>query len=74
MYYPPGRSTSYVGCFSFLLVPFLICFAGYITHIVHLIGAAAESGSAIALLLIGLFFFPVGVVHGWSVWFGWYWI
>ena len=48
------------------LIPLSI--AGLITHIWVCI--AANSASYVALLLVGLAFFPVGIVHGWGVWFG----
>ena len=31
------------------------------------IGRAEETGSAIALLVVGLFFFPIGWLHGVSI-------
>ena len=38
-----------------------------IVHIVWCIQMAAETGSAIALLIVGLLFFPVGWIHGMSI-------
>ena len=48
--------------------------AAFVTHVVWSINAAAETGSAIALLIIGVFIPPVGVVHGVAIWFGYSWI
>ena len=35
-----------------------------ITHIVWCIQMASETGSAIALLIVGLLLYPVGWIHG----------
>tara|TARA_R110000787_G_scaffold119104_3_gene230020 strand:+ start:200 stop:400 length:201 start_codon:yes stop_codon:yes gene_type:complete len=53
---------------------FLVPAAALITHVVFCIKAAAYTGSAIALLIAGLFVFPVGIVHGVSLWLGFTWI
>ena len=45
-----------------------------ITHIVWCINAASETGSAIALLIVGLIIPPVGWIHGISLWLGFTWI
>lgn len=45
-----------------------------ITHVVWCIQHAAETGSAIALLIVGLVIAPVGWVHGVCLWFGFSWI
>lgn len=45
-----------------------------IYHVVWCIEAAAETGSAIALLIAGLMFPPLGWVHGVSLLFGATWI
>ena len=39
-------------------------------HVVWCIQMAAETGSAIALLIVGLLLFPVGWVHGMSILLG----
>jgi hypothetical protein len=46
----------------------------YVTHIVWCIGKAGETGSAIALLLVGMVIAPVGWLHGLCLWAGWSWI
>lgn len=60
----------------FVPVATIICISviALITHIVWCIGAAAATGSAIALLVLGLFFFPIGILHGVSLWIGYTWI
>lgn len=40
-------------------------FAAWLTHVVVTIKAGAY-----LLLLVGAFFFPVGVIHGLMIWFG----
>lgn len=47
------------------LAIWLACIAAWITHVVVCIKAAAW-----ILLLFGCFIFPVGVIHGFGVWFG----
>ena len=49
-------------------------FLAWVTHIIFCIEAAAYTGSAIALLIVGLVIFPVGVVHGIAIWFGFTWV
>lgn len=49
-------------------------FAPLINHVVFCIQKADETGSAIALLLVGIAFFPVGWAHGISAFFGYGWI
>lgn len=57
------------------VVAFVIAnFAALINHIVWCINAASETGSAIAMLIVGLLIPPIGVVHGWALWFGYTWI
>ena len=48
----------------------LVALAPMIKHILWCIGAAAESGSAIALLIVGLIIPPVGWIHGVSLFLG----
>ena len=48
-------------------------FAAWVTHIVICVKAAAYTGSAIAVLILGLVLFPIGVVHGFLSWFGFSW-
>ena len=49
-------------------------FAPMINHIVWCIDKASETGSAIALLIVGVVIPPVGWVHGVSLFFGATWI
>lgn len=53
---------------------FALIFGPFITHIVWCINAASETGSAIALLIVGIVIPPVGWVHGVALWFGFTWI
>jgi hypothetical protein len=53
---------------------FAVLAAAWITHIVVCIKMAAVTGSAIALLLVGFFVFPVGIIHGICIWFGFSWM
>lgn len=46
----------------------------YVTHIVWCIREASETGSAIALLLVGMVIAPVGWLHGLCLWAGVTWI
>lgn len=52
----------------------LSCLAAWVTHIIVAIGALIGSTSvSIAygiLLAVGVFMPPVGVIHGFGVWFG----
>jgi|JI6StandDraft_1071083.scaffolds.fasta_scaffold516512_2 hypothetical protein len=47
----------------------LAIIAGWITHIV-----VAISAKAWLFMIVGALIFPVAVVHGWSVWFGFNWL
>lgn len=44
---------------------FIASFIAWITHVVVCIKAASW-----ILLIIGAFFFPIGIIHGFGVWFG----
>ncbi|MCY3626276.1 MAG: hypothetical protein OXG88_01360 [Gammaproteobacteria bacterium] len=48
----------------------LVALAPMIRHILWCIGAAADSGSAIALLIVGLIIPPIGWIHGVSLLLG----
>lgn len=52
----------------------VMLFGPWVTHIVWCIGKASETGSAIALLIVGALFAPIGWVHGICLWFGFTWI
>ncbi len=61
--------------FLLLILGFIsIVFAPLINHIVWCINAASETGSAIALLIVGILIPPVGWVHGVALWLGYTWI
>lgn len=49
-------------------------FAPFIYHVIWCIGMASETGSAIALLIVGLVVAPVGWVHGVALFLGYTWI
>ncbi len=49
-------------------------FGPYITHIVWCIDKASETGSAIALLIVGIVIAPVGWLHGVCVLLGFGWV
>lgn len=51
----------------FVLGIWLVAAAAWVTHVVTCIKA-----SAWILLLFGCFVFPVGVIHGWGVWLGFF--
>jgi Ca2+/Na+ antiporter len=53
-----------VGMFLLTLVSAI---PAWITHVVHCI-----SNSEFIFLLAGAIFFPIGIIHGWGLWFGWF--
>ena len=54
------------GCLAVfaVLIPFLVGFAGWVTHVVVCIKTAAWG-----FLVAGALFFPIGIVHGIGLWF-----
>jgi hypothetical protein len=46
----------------------LACFVAWVTHIIHCLIYAKY-----LLLIAGGFIFPVGVIHGFGIWFGVNW-
>lgn len=48
-----------------LVLFFIACFAAWLTHIIHCLLAAKY-----LLLIAGAFIAPVGVIHGFGIWFG----
>ncbi len=52
----------------------LVTLGPLIYHVVWSINTAAETGSAIALLIVGLLFPPLGWTHGVALLFGYTWI
>jgi hypothetical protein len=46
-------------------VMFILTLFAWITHVVVCIKTASW-----ILLIIGAFVFPIGVIHGWAIWFG----
>lgn len=63
-----------VGIIAFALTVIVAVLAPYVTHIVWCIQKADETGSAIALLIVGVVAAPVGWIHGVCIWFGFGWI
>ena len=59
---------------GFGLAVVVVILAPMINHIVWCIDKASETGSAIALLIVGIVVPPVGWVHGVSLFFGATWI
>ena len=49
-----------------------LCLAGMATHVWICIAEAFATNAVgwVALLLGGLAFFPIGIVHGWGAWVG----
>jgi len=51
----------------------LACIAGWITHVIWIITVLASTAGAtlgqVALGFLGAFTFPVGIIHGWILWF-----
>jgi hypothetical protein len=56
------------------ILALIAVFAPQINHVVWCIDAADKTGSAIALLIAGFVIFPVGWLHGISIWFGYPWL
>ena len=46
---------------------FLLCVAGWLTHVIHCLKTQEW-----ILLLVGALGAPIGVIHGWGLWFGWW--
>lgn len=59
-----GLSLGCMAAFFFLL---LSCFPAWITHVLNTI-----QDEQWVLLVVGALFWPVGVVHGWGIWFGFF--
>lgn len=51
-----------------------VIFAPIINHVVWCIGEADRTGSAIALLIVGLVITPISWIHGVCLWLGFTWI
>ena len=60
--------------FGFIAALAIVIIGPILTHVIWCINMAEETGSAIALLLVGLFIPPVGWFHGMSLWLGFTWI
>ena len=54
------------GIFAAILFGLLV-FAGWLTHVIVTIQAAAWG-----LLIAGAIMVPIGVIHGWGIWFGFF--
>lgn len=57
---------SLIGIFLWLAIA-LSTFAGWLTHIVY-----CFQNEKWLLLFAGALAAPVGVIHGWGLWFGWW--
>ena len=51
-----------------------VIFGPFIYHIIWCINMASETGSAIALLIVGVILPFIGWIHGVALLFGWTWI
>ena len=58
------------GCLLAFLLLAVVIVVPFVRHIVWCVQHAAETGSAIALLIVGLVIPPVGWLHGLSVLLG----
>lgn len=63
-----------VAGFGFIALLIISSIAAWVTHIIVAIGALV-GGTSVSigygiLLAVGVFMPPVGVIHGWGVWFG----
>lgn len=47
------------------ITAFLATFLGWLTHIF-----VCLKGGLYGFLIAGALFFPIGVIHGWGIWFG----
>ena len=54
------------GCLA-AVVFFVACVAGWLTHVIHCIRSEEW-----LLLIGGAIMAPIGVIHGWGLWFGWF--
>lgn len=51
---------------NFLGIAFaLACFAGWLTHVVTCL-----QDSLWGFLIAGALMFPIGIIHGWGIWLG----
>ena len=61
-----------LGILTVLLFP-LTMIPGWITHFVCTIGLLLEEGNTgieLGVFALGTFVPPIGVIHGWLIWFG----
>jgi len=60
--------TIFASVFTFLWISFLIgSFFAWLHHVIVCI-----QNMEWALLAIGGIIFPIGIIHGWGLWFGWF--
>lgn len=57
-----------------VLVIMTVTFGPWVYHVIWCIDAAARTGSAIALLIVGIVLPPLGWVHGVCALIGWGWV
>lgn len=55
-------------------IAFILCVPAYFTHIVvmllNIFDGKGHALAEVAVLLIGIVFAPVGIIHGWMIWLG----
>jgi hypothetical protein len=60
-------STVTFGAVAALVTLCVVSLAGLVTHI-----WVTVTTNYAALLILGLVVPPIGVIHGWGIWFGWW--
>jgi len=71
------KMKDFTGVIVFIVLGIMAAFAVFvplITHVMWCISKADQTGSAIALLIVGLVVPPVGWVHGVALFLGYTWI
>lgn len=53
------------GCLGLMIVMILLSIPAWITHVITTIQSEQW-----VLLVVGAFVPPIGVIHGWGIWFG----
>lgn len=56
-------NSMFTGLYSLLAL--VLVFAGWMTHIFTCL-----SDGLYGFLIAGALFFPIGIIHGWGIWFG----
>ena len=58
---------NFFGCTMATFVIGTFAFAGWLTHVIHCLGH-----NQWGFLIAGALMFPIGVLHGWGLWFGFF--